>query len=112
MPLEAPVFIPVRERVLPFRGKEIATADLKDGKGYVSIRSLCDAFGLDPRAQRKRLMRKQNYFEAYTATIRMTTPGGPQSTLCLMANAVPLFMTGIELERVQDTEAHELLKAF
>jgi hypothetical protein len=112
MPEETPVFRPTRERSLVFRGKEIATADLKDGKGYVSVRSLCAAFGLDQRAQRKRLIRQQSYFEPYTATILMTTPGGPQPTLCLMASAVPMFLTGVELERVQDPEIHSLLKAF
>ncbi len=58
---EPPVFTPERQRTLTFRGKEITTADLKDGKGYVSIRSLCEAFGLSPRAQRNRLMRQQSY---------------------------------------------------
>jgi len=106
------VFRPERERKLLFRGKEIATADLKDGKGYVSVRSLCEAFGIDGRAQRKRLMRQQGYFEAFTATILTTTAGGPQPTLCLMASAVPLFLTGVELERVEDTGARQLLKAF
>jgi hypothetical protein len=112
MPVESPVFRPERERSLRFRDKEIATADLKDGKGYVSVRSLCQAFGLDQRAQRKRLMRQQNYFEPYTATVLMTTPGGPQPALCLMSNAVPLFLTGVEIERVQDGEARELLRVF
>ncbi|NMB88520.1 MAG: hypothetical protein GYA17_09175 [Chloroflexi bacterium] len=112
MSFESPVFHPVKERQLHFRGKEIATADLKDGKGYVSIRSLCDAFGLDQRSQRKRLVRQQGYFEPYTATILMSTAGGPQPTVCLMASAVPLFMTGVELERVQDEEARSLLRAF
>lgn len=112
MPFEEPYFLPVQERSMPFRGKEIATADLKDGKGYVSIRSLCEAMGLDPRAQRKRLMRKQTFFEPYTATILMTTPGGPQKTLCLMADAVPVFLTGVELERVQDPEARELFRVY
>jgi hypothetical protein len=106
------VFRPQQERKLHFRGREILTADLKDGNGYVSVRSLCDAFGLDQRAQRKRLIRQQGYFEAFTATILITTAGGPQPTLCLMASAVPLFMTGVELERVQDDEAHQLIKAF
>ena len=106
------VFRPERERKLLFRGKEIATADLKDGKGYVSVRSLCEAFGIDGRAQRKRLMRQQGYFEAFTATILITTAGGPQPTLCLMASAVPLFLTGVELERVEDSQARQLLKAF
>ncbi|HEX9019575.1 MAG TPA: phage antirepressor N-terminal domain-containing protein [Anaerolineaceae bacterium] len=112
MPVEAPVFRPERERSLIFRGQAIATADLKDGNGYVSIRSLCAAFGLDQRAQRKRLLRQKNYFESYTATILLTTAGGPQPALCLMASAVPLFLTGVELERVQDPETHALLKAF
>ncbi len=112
MPLQAPPFRPVRERTIQFRGKEIATADLRDGKGYVSIRSLCAAFGLDQRAQRKRLMRQQNFFEQYTAMILMSTPGGPQPTMCLMAFTVPMFLTGVELERVQDAEAREVLQAF
>jgi len=106
------VFRPERERKLLFRDKEIATADLKDGNGYVSVRSLCEAFGIDGRAQRKRLMRQQGYFETFTATILTTTAGGPQPTLCLMASAVPLFLTGVELERVEDTGARQLLKAF
>ncbi len=110
-PIEAPVFKPKSERTLPFRGKLIATADLADGKGYVSLRSLCDAFGLDPRAQRKRLARQQGYFAPYTATILLSTPGGAQPALCLMASAVPLFLTGVEHERVLDAQARDLLTA-
>ena len=109
---DLPVFRPVNERKLLFRGKTILTADLKDGKGYVSVRSLCEAFGLDQRAQRRRLMRQQGYFEPYTANILITTSGGPQPSLSLMASAVPLFLTGVELERIQDPETKELLTSF
>ena len=110
--LEPAVFRPDRERALTFRGKQILTADLKDGRGYVSVRSLCDAFGLDQRAQRRRLLRQQGYFAAYTANILITTAGGPQPALCLMASAVPLFMTGVELERIQNEDIRSLLTAF
>jgi len=106
------VFRPENERKLAFQGKEIATADLRDGRGYVSVRSLCDVFGLDQRAQRKRLMRQQGYFEPYTATVLMNTPGGPQPTLCLMCSAVPIFLTGVDLDRLQDADSRELLRAF
>lgn len=109
---DSSVFRPARERSLLFRDRHILTADLKDGKGYVSIRSLCEAFGLDQRAQRRRLMRQQSYFAPYTANILITTPGGPQPTLCLMASAVPLFLTGVELERLQDGDTRHLLVAF
>jgi hypothetical protein len=109
---EMPAFRPERERKLSFQNKEIATADLRDGRGYVSVRSLCEAFGLDGRAQRKRLMRQQGYFAPYTAFILMTTAGGAQTTLCIAASAVPLFLTGVELERVQDDNARQLLRTF
>jgi len=112
MPEGTPVFHPERERKLLFRGQEIATADLKDGKGYVSVRALCEAFGLDQRAQRKRLLRQQGYFEPFTASIFITTPGGSQPTLCLMASAVPIFLTGVDLDRLQSDETRDLLKAF
>ncbi len=110
--LEPSVFRPTGERKLIFRGKEILTADLKDGKGYVSLRSLCDAFGLDQRAQRRRLLRQQSYFAPYTASILITTAGGPQPALCLMASAVPLFLTGVELERIENEDTRDLLIAF
>jgi len=109
---EPSVFRPDRERSLSFRGKQILTADLKDGRGYVSVRSLCDAFGLDSRAQRRRLLRQQSYFAPYTANILITTAGGPQPALCLMASAVPLFLTGVELERIQNEDTRSLLIAF
>lgn len=109
---ELPAFRPERQRKIVFRGKEITTADLKDGKGYVSVRSLCEAFGLDQRAQRKRLQRQQGYFQPYTAVILMDTAGGPQPSLCLMASSVPLFLTGVELERVDNPETRDLLLAF
>jgi hypothetical protein len=109
---ESAVFRPERERTLTFRGKQILTADLRDGRGYVSVRSLCDAFGLDQRAQRRRLLRQQGYFAPYTASILITTPGGPQPALCLMASAVPLFLTGVELERIQSEDTRSLLTAF
>lgn len=112
MTSEEPFFRPIRQRKLEFRGKEMATADLPDGHGYISVRSMCEAFGLDPRAQRRRLMRQQGFFSAYTATILMDTPGGPQKTLCLRDTTIPMFLTGIEIERVQDPEALDFLRAF
>jgi hypothetical protein len=112
MPTGKTPFEPQSERKLKFREKEIYTADLKDGRGYVSLNSLCDAFGLDRRGQRQRLKRQQGYFEPFTATIKLKTGGGAQPTLCLTASAVPLFLTGIQLERVENAEARELLSVF
>ena len=57
-------------------------------------------------------MRQQGYFEPFTATILLSTSGGAQPALCLMASAVPLFLTGVELERLEDENSRQLLKAF
>lgn len=112
MAIERPVFIPESEDTLIFQGYKISTADLKDGKGYVSIRSLCDVFRLDQRAQRRRLLRQRNYFESFTAKIKITTPGGPQPSLCLRASAESLFLTDVDLGRISNPETRLLLLAF
>jgi Xaa-Pro aminopeptidase len=105
-------FQPISERAITFREREIATAVLKDGQGYVAFNSLCDAFGLDRKGQRQRLTRQGSYYEPYTTTIVMSTKGGPQSTLCLQASAVPVFLAGVSIEHVKDEESRELLRAF
>lgn len=111
MPSEQNFFLPVREYAVPFHGKQLVGAVLRDGQSYVTLRSLCDAFGLDPRAQRKRLIRQHSLYERYGVTILITTPGGPQKTLCLQAYAVPSFLHGVELERMHDMEARETMRA-
>jgi hypothetical protein len=107
-----PVFYPLKEQKIIFRGKEIATAELKDRRGYVSVRSFSEVFGLDQRAQRRRLKRKRGFFEPFTAMIAMTTPGGPQPSLCLDAFAFPAFLMGVDLSRIQDDEIRQVLEAF
>ncbi len=53
--LEKQPLEPLEEGMLAFRGKEIGTATLADGFGYASLNGICDAFGLNRRAQRRRL---------------------------------------------------------
>jgi len=42
----------------------------------------------------------------------MDTPKGKRPTVYISAIALPLFLTGVEVERVQDPEARELVEAF
>ena len=112
MTVEKPALEPVSEDALVFRDVEIQTATLADGFGYASLNSLCDAFGLNRRAQRRRLLDTADYYDPYTATIVLTTPGGPQPTVCLRSDAIPLFLAGIQVNKVDDVEARELLLVF
>ncbi len=103
---------PVEEHPFHFQGIEISAARLADGFGYVSLNSLCDAFGLNRQAQRRRLISSADYFDTYSANIQLTTAGGKQSVICLRADAVPLFLTGIQINRIASEEARHLLLAF
>ncbi len=102
---------PISEGDVQFQGRAIHTATLADQQGYVSLNSLCDAFGLDAKAQRKRL-RRSSYYEDFVATILMKTAGGRQAVLCINAIVVPLFVASVQLERVSDEERRDLLRAF
>ena len=103
--------VPVKEGEVPFRGKRLITATLVDQQGYVTINSICDAFGLDRKGQKQRLMRS-GYWMQYAVQIKMSTPKGPRATWCLAAIALPVFLTGVDIERVQNPEARELIEAF
>lgn len=105
-------FQPISERTIAFREREIATAVLKDGQGYVAFNSLYDAFGLDQKGQRQRLTRQGSYYEPHTTSIVMSIKGGPQPTLCLQASAVPVFLAGVSIKHIKDEESRELLRAF
>ena len=107
-----PALKPREQGQLSFRTVHIQTAVLADDFGYVAINALCDAFGLNRQAQRRRLAAAADYYDTYTATIKLETDGGAQSTQCLRADAVPLFLTGVQINRMADEEARDLLLSF
>lgn len=102
---------PIEEDVIEFQGRKIDTARLAANRGFVSFNSLCTAFHLDRRGQRQRLDR-MNVFQGYSAYVRMSTPKGKRPTFCLAAEAVPLFLSGVETNRMTDQQAAETLEAF
>lgn len=102
---------PDSEGEMKFQGKTIKTATMKNGQGFVSVRSLCDAFDIHFSAQSQRI-RKTQIFSEHSVFIRLSTPGGKQAQLCLSAFAVPAFLMGVETGRVASEEARALLEAF
>ena len=102
---------PEREGEMTFQGHRIKTATMLNGQGFVVLRSLCDAFGLDYTAQRRRAQRTA-VFRDYSVLVYVTTPGGRQAQACLSAFAVPAFLMGVETSRVASDETRALLEAF
>ncbi len=105
------IFEPKSQGVIPFEGREIIKVQLEDGQGYVVLKSLAEAFDIWHTSMGQRLNRDP-YYKPYTAMIRVRGKGGPQPSLCLMAAAVPLFLAGTEMERVQSVEGRKRLELF
>ena len=106
------VIIPEEEGILEHGELRFHTAEALNGMGYVSLNSICDMFGLNRDAQRRRIGRQDSYYRPYTALMELTTEGGKQTVFCVRADAVPIFLTGVSLERLKDSEGKERLRAF
>jgi len=102
---------PLREGEVPFRDRVLRTVTLVDQQGYVTLNSLCDAFGLDRKGQKQRMTRS-SYWMQYAVQIQVTTAKGLRPTWCLAAIAVPVFLTGVDVERVQHPDSREMIEAF
>lgn len=102
---------PESEGEMKFQGRSIRTATMKNKQGFVSVRSLCDTFGITFSAQRQRIYRTP-IFRDNAFLVRLTTAGGRQTQLCLAAFAVPAFLMGIETAMLANPESKEMLDAF
>ena len=104
-------FIPEQVDTISIRDKNLVTARLKDGQGYVTLLSLSDAFGVTRSSLTQRLKRN-SYYDPYTCRIMIDTKGGPQEQLCINASAVPLFLSGASLDAIKDPEKRLQLEVF
>ncbi|MBX3058381.1 MAG: hypothetical protein KF770_18105 [Anaerolineae bacterium] len=82
-----------------------------DGQVYVSIKHMCDALGLAQRAQVLRIQRNDILLEGYEGGIMMITPGGRQPLGALSVDPVPLWLAGVDTNRVNE-EIRPKLKHF
>ncbi len=117
-PDELPMVEPVSQGILTLEqfGIRLVTAEVTaqgQTKGYVSINSLCDAFGLDNRSQRRKVTDPNSIYRYFAANIHIDLgSGGPQATLCLDALALPFFLAQIQTGRVADQTNAEVLRRF
>ena len=108
---------PESESEIPFRGQKIKAATMKNKQGYVSVRSMCEAFGLNNAGQQQRILRTK-LFKDQMLMVKMSSPyaGGKgtrrQAQMCLSAFVVPAFLMGVETNMVSDPETKAMLDAF
>lgn len=74
----------------------------EDGRIYVSLRDLCDAIGVQPSPQRRRILADESL---HLEQFRVQTGGQFRTIDCLLLEDVPVWLLGIQQRRV-DEEAH------
>lgn len=94
---------------IPFHGDTLFA--VRDGDAvHVVIKPICDALGVDWKAQRNRIDRSAVLAKG---RVVMTLPsaGGPQETFCLRLDLVNGWLFGIDARRVKP-EARDRVLAY
>lgn len=98
-----------QRRVL-IEGEEVLAAWVGETDIYIPLRPLCDALGIVARAQITRIRRDEVMAE-HLRSLRIDTPGGPQTVQALHLETVPLWLAGLEPGRVKE-EVRPRLRVF
>lgn len=100
----------VEQREVVFYGDALSAVRGDDGRIYVNFTQVCEALGIDGRAQRRRLAEHDILAEALTAAA-MPTAGGPQRVTVIRADMVPLWLSSVRAAAVRE-ELREKLRRF
>lgn len=103
---------PIEQKEVEMYGDAVTAVRLQDGQVYVALRQMCDALGIDDRSQRRRIQRHKVLNSGYQRGVIMTPHRGKQQAGLLRADLIPLWLTGIEANRVNEDlrEKLELLQ--
>lgn len=100
----------VEQRDVIFYDDKLSAVRGQDGRIYVSFSQVCEALGVDTRAQRRRLLEHDILSDGLTLSV-MPTAGGPQRIYVIRADLVPLWLAGIRAGMVRE-ELREKLRRF
>ena len=93
---------PTQQRQVDFYGDELTAVRMEDGSVYVSVRHMCEALGLAQRGQVLRIKRNDILAEGYEGGIVMITPGGRQRVGMIRVDLIPLWLSGVTVNRVKE----------
>lgn len=92
----------LEQKQVDFYGDELAAIRADDGRVYVGISQMCSALGLDSQAQRRRMARHDILSEGVKGVAIMATPGGSQSGYVLRVDLIPLWLSGVRIDRTKE----------
>lgn len=92
---------------VPFRGDTLDATRAPDGRVWVSIRRVCEALGMAPQVQLRKLQDKP---WAVVTMMVMTGPDGKRyETSCLDLDSLPMWLATIDTRRVKGAAREKLV---
>lgn len=107
----------IEQRDVLFHGDELTAVRAADGNVYVSLRHLCQALGLERKAQARRIGRHDVLSEGYKGGAILAPPsksgvgGGEQQAGLLRVDLIPLWLSGLRVSMVRE-EIRPKIKQF
>lgn len=100
----------VEQKWVKLYDDDLLAVKAEDGQVYVSINQMCEALGIAPAMQRRRIRSHEILSEGYVLG-ELVTDGGPQQAGLLRVDLVPLWLVGIQIASVRE-DVRPKLKLF
>ncbi len=102
--------MPLEQRHIEIEGQDVLAAWTGQHDVYVPLTPICEALGVAPAAQVRRI-RRDDVLAEQLRPLRIDTPGGPQTVQALHLEAVPMWLATLDTARVKE-EVRPRLRAF
>ncbi len=102
--------VPLEQRHIEIEGEDVLAAWTGQRDVYVPLTPICEALGVAPGAQVRRI-RRDDVLAEQLRLLRIDTPGGPQTVQALHLEAVPMWLATLDTARVKE-EVRPRLRAF
>lgn len=102
--------VPLEQRHIEIEGEDVLAAWTGQHDVYVPLTPICEALGVAPGAQVRRI-RRDDVLAEQLRFLRIDTPGGPQTVQALHLEAVPMWLATLDTARVKE-EVRPRLRTF
>lgn len=101
---------PLEQRHIEIEGADVLAVWIGQHDVFVPLTPICEALGVVPGAQVRRI-RRDDVLAEQLRLLRIDTPGGPQTVQALHLEAIPMWLATLDSARVKE-EVRPRLRAF
>jgi hypothetical protein len=106
----ATALAPLEQRHIEIEGEDVLAVWTGQRDVYIPLTPICEALGVAPAAQVRRI-RRDDVLAEQLRPLRIDTPGGPQTVQALHLEAVPMWLATLDTARVK-AEVRPRLRTF